>query len=80
MAIETIKELASISKGHNRFIRLSVVRVDEQPVLDVRQWVESEAYTGPDGKKGVMIHAEALNQIIEEDLLTQAKTAMEEVE
>lgn len=77
MAIETIKELASIGKGHNRFIKLKIIKVGEEFMLDLRQWVESDTYAGPDGKKGVMIHWDAINQIIEERLFEQARDIMD---
>jgi len=78
MAIETIKEIVSIPKGPDRFIKISVVKINDDILLDIRQWVESERYTGPDGKKGITIPWDALNQIIDEKAFEQAKEIMDE--
>lgn len=76
--IKTLKEIAEIEDGPTKKVKLSIVSNGRDTYLDVRQYVESEKYSGPT-KKGIWIDWDTLNTIVNGKLLEKAVEVMDEI-
>lgn len=77
MSIEVKKEIAAIDCGQGKFVKAAVVSNGKgRTYLDLRQWMQTEEYTGPT-KKGLWLDWETLQRLVDDKVLEKAIETMD---
>ena len=79
MSIEVKKEIAVIDCGQGRYVKAAVVSNGKgRTYLDLRQWLETDDYTGPT-KKGLWLDWDTLQKLVDDRVLEKAMEVMDDL-